>query len=247
MNINTSHYFYYQKLRLKRLKHLFSWHNSVKSVKSLVNPLVMVGLSVNGLINKNIIVNIAIFAVRLLKLNKKNGLTFTAKYLKSCGLYTMKAVGLDTKHIHSCVYKDTKVSITKGGLPRIIPTYLRVQIRSRNSSAIRLVLSICNLYRVLPYKGVAKLETITAPSKFTLREDMIKFIPRFLFLIGACAQPFSFHFDPFSIKSAGSIIEVQEEFSKYYLKGRSLKYLGPARIPSGQTPMMIPKQSGKFR
>jgi hypothetical protein len=178
-----------------------------------------VGLSVNGLMNKNVIKSIGVLIVRILKLNKHRGLTFTAKYLKSCGLYVMKSVGMKNhKELHSCVYNDTKISICNDGLPRIIPVYLRLRIREGDTSAIRLILSICNLYRVLPYKGKVKLETITSPSKFFIREELDNYIPKYLNLIGVFQQPFSFHFDPFAIKSAGSVIEFDEDL--YFYKGK---------------------------
>jgi hypothetical protein len=205
---------------MRHIKNTFSWHNRVKSVKSLFHPILLVGLSVNGLLNKNMIFCIGIIIVRLISLIRKNGMTFTAKYLKSCGLFVMKSVGMKKKSsLHSGLYKETKVSICRDGLPRIIPSYLRNQIRNNNSSAIRLVLSIFNLYRVLPYPGKVKLETIVSSSSFQIRQPLDNYIPRFLNLVGVYDQPFIFNFNPFPIRSAGSVIEFSEELNFYDSKG----------------------------
>nr|UPW42095.1 MAG: putative RNA dependent RNA polymerase [Yunnan mito-like virus 26] len=226
---NNSHYFYFQNLRMKSLKKIFTWHDRLKSVKSLYNSMLKVGLSVNGLVTNNTISCLGIFLVSIMKLIRKNGMTFTAKYLKSCGLFVMKAVGMrDKSSLHSCVYNDTKVALCNGGIPRIIPIYWRNGIRKGDSRVIRLVLSICNLYRVMPYKGKVKLETIYGPSNFYIRDALDNYIPRFLNLIGVFDRPFIFNFNPFTIRSAGSIVETSESL----MLNRKLKYLKKYRRSS---------------
>lgn len=215
---------------MKTLRKVFTWHNCLKSVKSLFHAILKVVMVVNGHLNKNVVVCIGILLIRILYIVRKNGMTFAAKYLKSCGLFVMKAVGMKNhKTLHSSLYKDTKVSLCNGGLPRIIPSYLRNLIRKENTSAIRLVLSIFNLYRVMPFKGVAKLETITKPSNFHIRPSLDNYIPRFLNLIGVYSNPYTFNFNPFPIRSAGSVVETSESF-ELYLNGKFQE-----KIPRGYT------------
>lgn len=64
-------------------------------------------------------------------IRRKNGLSYLAKYLKACHILCMKAVAKDSTGFHSNSF-EPKVSLTKAGLPRIIPTYLRVLIRTNS-------------------------------------------------------------------------------------------------------------------
>jgi len=59
---------------------------------------------------------------------------------------------------------DLPVSLV-GGLPRIIPGVLRTRLRVGDPGAIRLVLAILSLNRVIKCPGVLKLNTITDPFK----------------------------------------------------------------------------------
>lgn len=152
--------------------------------------------------NKQIIQSIYLFINRLNSLRKANGLKYTAQYLKACHILCMKAIASD-RNAHSCTFSP-KVSLTKAGLPRIIPQYLRVLIRSNNKWSIKLVLTIFNLYRVLPFEGEVKLSTITKSSDFSIPQDMNLFIKEYWTLL---KNPvFTWHFNPFSIKAKGSIV-----------------------------------------
>lgn len=54
---------------------------------------------------------------------------------------------------------------SRRGLPLIIPGPLRLQMEAGDSCAIRSVLTILSLYRVIKYPGNLKLQTITDPFK----------------------------------------------------------------------------------
>jgi len=55
------------------------------------------------------------------------------------------------------------VSRSRDGLPRIIPTFARKEIRRGNTMIIQLWLTFFGLYRVLPCKGAPKFSTILNP------------------------------------------------------------------------------------
>jgi len=54
---------------------------------------------------------------------------------------------------------------TRRGLPLIIPGTIRLQLEAESIQAIRIILTILSVYRIIPCKGILKLETITAPFK----------------------------------------------------------------------------------
>lgn len=236
----SKNYLFYVNSRLRSLKKLFTWHHSLKSVKSLFPAFLKVGLSVNGLKTYNSIKCLGVILHSILLLIKNNGMTFAAKYLKASMLLCMKAIAGEriNRSYGSCLFKETKVSLTNMGLPRIIPVFWRKEIRNNNTFVIRLVLSIFNLYRVLPFKGKVQLSTIIDSSNFKVSDRMINFIPRFLNLVGCYDNPYTFNFDPFTIRSAGSMVEVEHEL-RYYpskFKGKrstSLPYYMKPGLRSG--------------
>jgi hypothetical protein len=110
-------------------------------------------------------------------------------------------------HTRSGTY-DVKISLTKTGLPRILPTYFRENIKSGNKRVIKTVLTILNLYRVLPYKGKVGLKTITKPWKGSIPTGLIEFIPKFIKMLRiGSGQPLGlplFYWNPFPIMAKGS-------------------------------------------
>jgi len=60
------------------------------------------------------------------------------KYMKGCHILVMQYISTMSKQkfIHSMTY-GPKIAITKRGLPRIIPVYLRRGLRSRDTKVIR--------------------------------------------------------------------------------------------------------------
>jgi CII-binding regulator of phage lambda lysogenization HflD len=99
------------------------------------------------------------------------------RYMKACSLYIYHYLSCREKHkfITSTIY-GVNVSLSHSGLPRILPSYFRSEIRARNPLIIRYVLTVMNLYRVLPYKGKVKLNTITDPFTGIIPRDLKQFI-----------------------------------------------------------------------
>jgi len=139
-----------------------------------------VGRLILGHLNPNLIKSSYVLTSRLNKIRKTQGMATMCKYMKACTLYIYHYLSVSKKHslIHSYTF-DLPVSLTSGGLPRILPSYFRNSIRSRRPKEVRFILTIFGLYRVLPYPGKVKLSTITDPFKGIIKRDVIRFIPIF--------------------------------------------------------------------
>jgi len=102
------------------------------------------------------------FRSRITLLASRNGNSFVVKYLKECLRICQHFVA------GSIVHRSNGIPIDlAGGLPRIIPGNLRARFRAGDPRAIRVVLTVLSVYRIIRVPGVLKLETITAPFKGT--------------------------------------------------------------------------------
>jgi hypothetical protein len=99
------------------------------------------------------------------------------KYMKACTLYIYHYLSVTRKHsfVHSHTF-DLPVSLTSGGLPRVLPARFRESVRMTRTLEIRFILTVLGLYRVLPYPGKVKLSTITDPFSGVVAPDMISFV-----------------------------------------------------------------------
>jgi len=91
----------------------------------------------------------------------RQGSAGVVKYLKACSVLLQQSVG-------GYVIKDPsalgpKVSRTRTGIPRIIPSQMRQKIRSGDIVTIRFWLTLFSLYRVIEFPGKLKIATITDP------------------------------------------------------------------------------------
>lgn len=98
---------------------------------------------------------------RITTLIKTNGEEFTVNYLKEAvRLVNHYLAGRPT----TCPQEGSGPRVaSRRGLPLIIPGPLRLLIEGRDSDAIRIVLTILSVFRVIKYEGRLKLETITQP------------------------------------------------------------------------------------
>jgi len=166
--------------RLLYIKRSFAWHDSVKAISKITPPLLSVGRLILGHLNPQLIKASYVLLSRLNVIRRTQGMGTMCKYMKACTLYIYHYLSVTKKHsfIHSHTF-DLPVSLSAGGLPRILPSRFRDSVRKSRPLEIRFILTILGLYRVLPYPGKVKLSTITDPFRGRLEPDVIRFIPIF--------------------------------------------------------------------
>lgn len=128
------------------------------------------GYLIKAKYSKSYISAIMVFLSRLQLLKRKSGLRYTCLYLKACSLYIIKVVTRDPNELN-CMTYGLKVSRTRGGIPRILPERFRVAIKRKEYDSIRHILTICGLYRVLPFDAKLSTDTITDPDTSVLPEE----------------------------------------------------------------------------
>lgn len=110
------------------------------------------------------------------RLQKKNGLTYMVKFMKSAQVLMMQSLG--GQRLYNLNPLGPRLARTKGGLPRVIPALHRVGIRRGDRWMVRLWQSLFGLYRVIEIPGVLKLKTITDPT--TMDPQMLSEFSKFV-------------------------------------------------------------------
>lgn len=126
-----------------------------------------------------------LFAKQVRQLYRKSGPLSTALYLKQCGVCLQQVyAGPPYEHERLPVF----VSLSRNGLPRIIPSFHRKVIMRKDDKAdtlVQLYLSFFTLSRVIPLAkrlSVRILDSIVTPPKFLQTErafDMMKILQLF--------------------------------------------------------------------
>jgi len=138
------------KLLLKKQKELISGLACVKSGLGLVSWLLKVLRLVKAEApTKSEVKVVKHFCREVYLLAKGSKLPFTILYLKTCSILLQQYVAKHTERASSRKIGGVAVSVTRTGLPRIIPKLQRVLIRKGDVRAITLWLSLFNLYRYL--------------------------------------------------------------------------------------------------
>lgn len=92
------------------------------------------------------------FVKQVIALKKKSGLLFTALYLKQCGVALQRFYALEDRSSLKHQRFDVSVSLTRSGIPRIIPKVHRRRIRLKDDRAdylVKLYLSWFSLAKVI--------------------------------------------------------------------------------------------------
>jgi len=84
-------------------------------------------------------------------------------YLKVCNVALMQSLPGGQLSFHSRKIGKVAVARSRDGLPRIMPAFVRTQIRSGNRETIRLWLTFFGMYRVMPCKGRPNFLSILGP------------------------------------------------------------------------------------
>lgn len=154
------------------------WNRCVKAPNALMSPFLGIVALVRGKVTRFDVLALISLLRAIYRLGRAQGLRGIAIYLKACSMYLMKYMAGEP--FHNCSAYGPTVSLTAGGIPRIIPPAWRDALRRGDYVIVRVLLSVFGLYRVLGYKGVFSVKTITAPWGGYLPSDLISFVPRFV-------------------------------------------------------------------
>ncbi|AEG79311.1 RNA-dependent RNA polymerase [Tuber aestivum mitovirus] len=140
----------------------------------MMNPFIRLGSLLMGKTTKELIIGLYSCVQTLHKIYLSQGSRGLAIRLKASSTYLMKSWSGDP--LLDCKAFGPTMSLTPRGIPIWIPSAWRCQISSRNLAIFRVTMTLCNLYRVLPYQGKLKLSTITDDRKGSTPDLMFSFI-----------------------------------------------------------------------
>jgi len=150
---------------LNRVSSVFSWQRVVKHSPSLMNPFIRIGSLMMGRTSTELVLGLTSITRYITRLYNSQGYKGVALYLKASQIYLMKYASGELLKNSSAF--GPVIGLTRDGIPLFVPLYWRLRLRKGNKPILKLLLTICNLYRVLPFKGSLKLSTITGPSTAT--------------------------------------------------------------------------------
>lgn len=139
------------------------WQGAVKSVSRLTGLLVRVIPLIVGSASISWVKAATVYARFVVALVRRQGQRGAAVYLKACNLILLRTISgepLPSSRDAGCA-----VSVSHGGLPRLIPAAHRARIRGGDTSVIRFWLALFTLYRVLVFRGRLSIKTITDPGR----------------------------------------------------------------------------------
>ena len=146
---------------LKKIQELFT----VKGGRPLVNILKGISIMAAARTTTGSIKFIVLFIVHVKNLMRTQGVKGTSKYLKASVVSLQQSLGGHL--VRDVAQLGARVSRSGRGIPRFIPPQIRIRIRASDPTAIRMTLTLLNVYRVFEFPGKLKLSTITDVSKGT--------------------------------------------------------------------------------
>lgn len=157
------------KDQMEKQKKLITVLISVKAGKGLINWI----LNLKRLISakaptKSDVRIIKAYLKSLYLIQKGSGIPHLIKYLKTCSVLLQQHAASDLTRPSSREVGGVAVSLTRRGLPRIIPRLQRSLIRKGDPRVIKYWLSLFNIYRYIEstYKLKGIYDTITEGNKF---------------------------------------------------------------------------------
>lgn len=165
-----------------------SWREALESlrvVKSMFRKLTL--LLTDGL-TKEFCISVHLFGKAIWTLGRKSGWLFAALYLKQARVALQRYVAQD-----SIPELSVYVSLTKSGIPRIIPSFHRARLRRGDLRIIKLYMSLFSLSKFIALAAKVTPDTfssIITPSNLTdisqvagemrpyLKDLLVRYIPR---------------------------------------------------------------------
>nr|UJQ92560.1 MAG: putative RNA-dependent RNA polymerase [Mitoviridae sp.] len=140
-----------------------SWQPDLKVWHRLMAPLISVVRLTIGRVTKDRIVSLVPFCKQCSRLARHRGIKGVVLWLKVCNVLLMQALPGSKMKPGSREIGKVAVARSRDGLPRIIPKNHRRAIRNGDILVTRLWLTLFGLYRILPFKGRLKVDTIVSP------------------------------------------------------------------------------------
>jgi len=167
------------RFSLKEIQELFT----VKGGRPLVNIFKGICLLAGTSLTSGSIRYICHFIVTCRGIIRSQGIRGLTIYLKACGTSLQQSLG-GHRVYNSTAIAGCRFSRTRTGIPRWIPFHIRNRIRHGDPTAIRVTLTLINVYRIFEFPGKLKLQTITKGFAGTdsLNSYLISVIPRFMAL-----------------------------------------------------------------
>lgn len=125
------------------------WRSVFENTRRLKGLLIRVLHIVSDGLSSEYCIAAYLFSQKICRLRRKSGLLHTALYLKQCAVVLQKFYG-EGKYSHELL--KPQVSLTRSGLPRLIPAFHRKVIRQggdRGDRAVKIYLSWFSLGRVV--------------------------------------------------------------------------------------------------
>lgn len=134
---------------------------TVKGGRPLVNILKGISIMAGANATSGTIRVIVLFIVHCKHLKRTQGVKGLTKFLKAATVSVQQSLG--GHRVRDVGLLGARVARTQRGLPRFIPAQLRKRIRAGDPTAIRMILTLLNVYRIFKFPGTLKLQTITNP------------------------------------------------------------------------------------
>lgn len=150
-----------QRSWLEQVKRRYSWQFAVKRESALIGFLIKVSQLLLGKMSRSWVLAILSFSRDCMRLRRLSGTKGLALYLKACSVLLMKYCA--RQELKDLTPLKMRVSRTKSGIPRIVVPNHRERIRKNDIVVIRFWMTLFGLYRVLDFKGVFSVKTITSP------------------------------------------------------------------------------------
>lgn len=158
----------FQALRFKGARMLtrtVTWRPSVKAWRNWLRPGISWVRLVSGKVTRSRIIQLSVFARKCVSIARKSGLKGLVLYLKVCNTSLIQGLPGGRLHHNSREIGKVAVARSRDGLPRIIPSFARREIRGGNALTIRLWLTFFGVYRVIPCKGRPNFGSIINPGR----------------------------------------------------------------------------------
>ena len=149
-----------------------SWQGALESSRVMMSRFKTVMLSLTDGLTKEQCIAAHLFWVACRRLGKRSGWLFLALYLRQSRVCLQRFVARDS--IPSDL--SPAVSLTRSGLPRIIPSFHRRKIREGNHLVIQLYMSFFTVSRLIPLaKKIDKslFDSIITPGPLESVKDVI--------------------------------------------------------------------------